>query len=803
MARFIYISIILLLSANAYTQVYNAYLEAGDKAFAQSDFYQAMSHYQSALEYEEDQELLYKYAESAFSFSAYQKAKVAYEKLLEQDEPLHQEELLYKLALVNKVRGDYDSAIYLFEKHQSLPDAIKKKYLTQSQKHLKDCLWAKETLNTSTQKTEVTRLDDKINTSHSEFSPFLHNDALYYSSASIEDESSIDVNRKIFIQSKEDQGLPLDGPFNNEYDNVGHLSFNEEGSVAIFTACFNGGVQLENCQIYLTNLSEESEWSLPTILPEHINLTGTNNTQASFGKSPDGKEVIYFVSDRKGGKGGLDIWSSHIVNNEFSAPKNVSSINTAGDELSPFYHEKSASLYFSSDGYHTLGGLDVHSSKMSNDGFGIAKNLGSPVNTSYNDLFYFLNEKGDEAYFSSNRLESTYIDDLNEACCYDLYKAEGMVTSMEYLFSTYERGTEDALNGVKLYLKNTKKGETEEYLDPDDNEYKLSLLTGEDYEVLARKKGFEEESYTFTASEKLKETKLYLEKLVPEEIDLHAKIFDENRKPLFSTKTCISDLKNGTEDCFDNLDKNEFSRKLKTNTDYEISVERIGYKTQSFKISSAELVKLKELSKTIKLFKETPKVISKLSLDGYLPLPLYFDNDKPNSNSLSQTTSKTYEDTHRAYYSRKQTYKAENRSGLNGEQSIISDNKVEDFFELNVKGGYDSLDGFTNQLLKYLNQNNTAIIVLKGYASPRANSDYNKYLTMRRVNSVRNHFQKWNQGALLLYLNNGSLKIIEESLGEAGSSNTVSDDILDKKNSIYSIDASLERRVEIIEIKGN
>ena len=90
---------------------------------------------------------------------------------------------------------------------------------------------------------------------------------------------------------------------------------------------------------------------------------------------------------------------------------------------------------------------------------------------------------------------------------------------------------------------------------------------------------------------------------------------------------------------------------------------------------------------------------------------------------------------------------------------------------------------------------------IQGYASPRAATVYNQNLSKRRVDCVRNFFETYNNGQFLPYLKSGKLSIREASFAEEIPINlTVSDDISDRQKSVYSVLASLERRVEIIEI---
>ncbi len=92
-------------------------------------------------------------------------------------------------------------------------------------------------------------------------------------------------------------------------------------------------------------------------------------------------------------------------------------------------------------------------------------------------------------------------------------------------------------------------------------------------------------------------------------------------------------------------------------------------------------------------------------------------------------------------------------------------------------------------------------VVLQGFASPRAPSTYNDLLSSRRISSVINQFRRYSDGKLIKALNEGRLKIVQEPLGETKAPLYVSDDIADERNSIFSVPASRERRVEIIDVR--
>ena len=128
---------------------------------------------------------------------------------------------------------------------------------------------------------------------------------------------------------------------------------------------------------------------------------------------------------------------------------------------------------------------------------------------------------------------------------------------------------------------------------------------------------------------------------------------------------------------------------------------------------------------------------------------------------------------------------------------VVAQNEMNSFFDKDIRGGYERLVGFSSILKSYLQRGYQLEIIVEGYASPLANADYNQKLAGRRVNTVINHFSNFGGGTLKKYIASGQLKISVQPLGET--STTVSDDIKNA-SSIYSIEASRERKVVVKDI---
>lgn len=159
--------------------------------------------------------------------------------------------------------------------------------------------------------------------------------------------------------------------------------------------------QYGNGDIYESYL-KGTTWSTPLPIAVPIN-TDAHESSASI--APDG-QTIYFVSDRPGGKGGRDIWSiSKNTQGEWDAPKNLGrTINSPDDEESVFIHPDGRTLYFSSRGHGSTGGFDVYRSVWSDaEGWSDPQNLGDPINTPADDLFFVMTADGTQAYYASSR----------------------------------------------------------------------------------------------------------------------------------------------------------------------------------------------------------------------------------------------------------------------------------------------------------------------------------------------------------------------------------------------------------------
>lgn len=153
--------------------------------------------------------------------------------------------------------------------------------------------------------------------------------------------------------------------------------------------------------IFVSNLQTNGKWGKPKPLKGKIN---SKFQETSFSISPDG-QTIYFSSNRPGGYGGFDLYSTQLqANNTWGKPANLgATVNTKYDEDTPFISPDGKTLYFSSAGHSTMGKHDIFESVWLGQDWSKPRNLGYPINSTGDDICFILTADGQTAYYASDR----------------------------------------------------------------------------------------------------------------------------------------------------------------------------------------------------------------------------------------------------------------------------------------------------------------------------------------------------------------------------------------------------------------
>lgn len=251
-------------------------------------------------------------------------------------------------------------------------------------------------ISTTAVATEIKQLGVEINNGQSSSFPIclseIRNGLFYYTD--INNSSSGLISREFLFSSFDSKTSSWSKPINLEKD---YASFQELNKNMNFTEIF---ITIDN-DIYSVDLKKS------TFSPQKMNIN-TKYIECSPSLSPDGN-TLYFISNRPGGFGGKDIWSTERKSNgNWSEPVNLgSTVNTKDDDESPFMMADGATLYFSSKGHNSIGGYDIFSTTLNDDGlWSDPETLGTPVNTTGDDLYYITDNFGKCAFYSSDKAQA-------------------------------------------------------------------------------------------------------------------------------------------------------------------------------------------------------------------------------------------------------------------------------------------------------------------------------------------------------------------------------------------------------------
>lgn len=273
-------------------------------------------------------------------------------------------------------------------------------------------------------------LPSSVNTPFSEYAGRLVNDSTFYFTsmrADVEEDNDHFFETSWYCYLYKSTYSPSNNYFSTEAlpsiintPNTFNTNFffSNQQDMLLYTRCKRGDEGDLQCALWQSKLGKQG-WEKPRKLPNTINENGSSNMQpflVDYGQY----QVLYFVSNRKKGVGGYDLWYSIVKDGKYESPINLgTTINTEGNEVTPFYDTVSQTLYFSSDEHLGIGDYDIFYSQGALSQWGEVCNMGVPYNSEYNDYYFTLNQDGVSGYLSSNRPH----DDMSESdtCCNDLF----------------------------------------------------------------------------------------------------------------------------------------------------------------------------------------------------------------------------------------------------------------------------------------------------------------------------------------------------------------------------------------------
>lgn len=287
---------------------------------------------------------------------------------------------------------------------------------------------------------------------------------------------------------------------NSKY-HEGPCTFFHDGSKIIFTRnsqSINGGIFGQKKNSGITRLKlymafyEDNEWKKIRELPFNSNDFSCGHPAITI----DDK-ILYFVSDMPGGYGGTDIWMTRYNNGEWTKPENLgASVNTRGNEMFPFVDER-GNLYFSSDGHPGLGDLDIFFMPM-NTATGMpsakARNLGAPLNSNKDDFGIITDSERRTGFLSSNRKRGGNDDDI-----YRFNRLGTVYGCRELVINIFDAESKKPFDRIRFEYET--KGETaarESAITNNLGTIKLCLEADNDFNFIVKQNGYQTSTISFS-----------------------------------------------------------------------------------------------------------------------------------------------------------------------------------------------------------------------------------------------------------------------------------------------------------------
>ena len=812
--------ICLFLSGHVFSQGFptlKSYEKEVVKFEQRKDYPTAYAYYADMIEFDKNSELYhYKAAMMAMKMKAYETADSHLEHLDTLGFGEEFREIQYWRGQAALATGRYEDAqnyftIFISENENdalSTDEKVDSTLVKRAKIMMESADWALTQEPDSLVKLD--HLGETINSPYSDFGA-THLDGpafLYSSDRDLIKKDDYPIPRKvshIYYSPDGESGGRVQGDINRNTEHSSHTALSPDGKTLYYTICnFLENSTEIRCDIYSRSFDLDSMAYGPAKkLPEGVNMAGFTTTQPNCALTADSTAILLFASDRPGGKGKTDIWYVEIIGqDQFGPAVNLDSLNTEEEEWSPFLHHGDQELYFSSKGYLGFGSLDIYKARWNGQQTQGPTNLGSPVNSSYDDVYYALSEDGYQAYMASNRENSYFIDTVLKACCFDLYEVTYIPPPIELLVTVFDVFDTSAVNMAEVRLIDLESGEEMGRVASNDpNDYTFDIQHFKDYRIISSRPGYLPDTLDFDTDDlrgvEIIEKQLYLTKEVP----LAVTVWDENTgEPILGATVKLFEKTDSTSQLLATMvndSSHVYNFTLVRGKEYEVFGTRELYDSSTVLVAGVETSLGQPLEKEIDLVR-----LAIRNLEKVFPLVLFFDNDQPDPKTKKRTTDRIYQETYREYMSRKDEFIKKYTTTLGGTSyGEQADREIKSFFIDEVEHGYNKLNYFMEQLHGVLIGGLLVEVSIKGYTSPIAKGDYNLRLSQRRVECLKNEFLSWEGGKLQKFVDSGTLVLKEVPFGESKAPEGLSDSAMDRRNSVYSPLASRERRVEVIAVR--
>ncbi len=476
-------------------------IETAEASMAIPDYYTALEWYENAYKETRDPDIAVKIASLQIKIRDFIRAERWLEKIVEKDQGVKYPDVVFQYAQVLKINGNYQGAIDAFNHYAGLTANDSLLAMADNEvAGIQLAMQSKPPIDLV-----VKNAGKSVNSSYTDSAPFVGRDGkLYFSSFRrkdliVLDGKEGDYHFKVYVSDPEDDGewdaaKPLPYIINREGYHTANPSISSDGTKLFFNRSLLTGNDLTESKIFMSPEKGEA-WG-----PAE-ELTGINGNYIAKQPSPGalfGKEVLFFSSDMPGGFGGYDLYyADRLSESTYDIPVNLGpKINSPIDEETPFYLNNK--IYFSSTGHPGLGGFDIFRSEWNGQEWGKVENLGSGYNSSYDDLFFTVNEEGKVGFLVSNRPDEESRSVKSKTCCDDIYQFHIRDIVIDLITSVYDGNI--PLTGSKVTIFEVERGKTgksETQTNAKNHESQFGLDKDKAYKVLVEKEGYSPADFEF------------------------------------------------------------------------------------------------------------------------------------------------------------------------------------------------------------------------------------------------------------------------------------------------------------------
>jgi len=476
-------------------------IETAEASLMIPDYYTALEWYENAYKETRDPEIANKISTLQIKLRDYVRAERWLEKIVEKDQGVNYPYTVFQYAQVLKVNGKYQESIDAFNFYAGLNVSDSLLALADNEvAGIQLAVKSKPPIDLV-----VKNVGKSVNYSYTDASPWLGMDGnLYFASMRTRELITLngkegDYYLKIYSSKPGSDGewetaKPLESKINREGYHSGNPSITEDGSRMFFTRSQLTGNDLSESKIFVS-VNKAQNWGAP------VELKGINGNYIAKQAAPGvvfGKEVLFFSSNMDGGFGGFDIYYADRINDDtYGLPVNLGPlVNSTLDDETPFYLNNN--LYFSSTGHPGLGGFDIFRTEWNGQEWGKPANLGAGYNSSYDDIFFSVNEDGKLGFLVSNRPDEDARSLKSKTCCDDIYEFHIRDIVIDLITTVYE-GTVP-LMGAKVTVFEVDRGKTgrsQQQTNDNINDFQFPLDQDKAYKALVEKEGYMPAEFEF------------------------------------------------------------------------------------------------------------------------------------------------------------------------------------------------------------------------------------------------------------------------------------------------------------------